>query len=90
MRGGREARHYLAASLRQEISSEIFRPLLREPLPVIRIPLRRGEMDAFIDLQALVNQVHEVGRYHTLDYSRLPELPLSPKDQKWLRRLAAE
>jgi len=69
---------------------EIYRPLLHEPLPVIRIPLRKGEKDVFIDLQALVNQVHEVGRYHTLDYSRLPDLPLSPADQEWLRGLVIE
>jgi len=69
---------------------EIYRPLLREPLPVIRIPLRKHEKDIFIDLQVLVNQVHEVGRYHTLDYSKSPDLPLSPADQEWLRGLAAD
>ena len=68
---------------------EILRPLLREPLPVIRIPLRKGEKDVFIDLQTLVNQVHEVGRYHMLDYRRLPEAPLSPADQEWLRACAS-
>ena len=69
---------------------EILRPLLREPLPVIRIPLRKGEKDVFIDLQSLVNQVHEVGRYHMLDYRRLPEAPLSPADQEWLRERVVE
>ena len=69
---------------------EILRPLLREPLPVIRIPLRKGEKDVFIDLQTLVNQVHEVGRYHMLDYRRLPEAPLSPADQEWLRERVVE
>ena len=69
---------------------EILRPLLREPLPVIRIPLRKGEKDVFIDLQTLVNQVHEVGRYHMLDYRRLPEALLPPADQEWLRERVAE
>jgi hypothetical protein len=69
---------------------EILRPLLREPLPVIRIPLRKGEKDVFIDLQTLVNQVHEVGRYHMLDYRRLPEAPLPPADQEWLRERVVE
>ena len=58
--------------------------MLREPLPVIRIPLRRGEKDVFIDLQPLVNQVYKAGRYHMLDYTRLPDLPLSPAEQEWL------
>jgi hypothetical protein len=69
---------------------EILRPLLREPLPVIRIPLRKGERDVFIDLQTLVNQVHEVGRYHMLDYRRLPEALLPPADQEWLRGRVVE
>lgn len=43
----------------------------------------------FIDLQALVNQVHEVGRYHMLDYRRLPDVPLAEADQEWLRGITA-
>jgi hypothetical protein len=59
--------------------------LLREPLPVIRIPLRKGERDVLIDLQPLVDRVHQAGRYDMLDYLRLPDLPLPPEDQDWLR-----
>jgi len=87
-----EAAHYFINTKRTgtTMRREIYRPLLREPLPVIRIPLRKGEKDVFIDLQALVNQVHEVGRYHTLDYGRLPDLPLSSEDQEWLRGQVVE
>lgn len=86
------ATHYFINTKRAGtgLRREILRPLLREPLPVIRIPLRKGEKDVFIDLQTLVNQVHEVGRYHQLDYRRLPDLPLSPADQDWLRGRVAE
>jgi hypothetical protein len=82
-----EEAHYFINTKRagEGMRREIYRPLLREPLPVIRIPLRKGEKDVFIDLQALVNQVHEVGRYHMLDYRRLPDVPLAPADQEWLR-----
>ena len=82
-----EATHYFISIKRAGETNrrEVYRPLLREPLPVIRIPLRRGEKDVFIDLQPLVNQIHEVGRYHMLDYKRLPDLPLSIADQEWLR-----
>lgn len=87
-----EETHYFINTKRagEAMRREIYRPLLREILPVIRIPLRKGEKDVFIDLQALVNQVHQVGRYHMLDYRRLPEVPLSPEDQEWLRRLVLE
>jgi len=81
-----EAAHYFISTKRagQTNRREIHRPLLRDPLPVIRIPLRRGEKDVFIDLQPLVNQVYEAGRYHMLDYKRVPDLPLSPAEQEWL------
>lgn len=84
-----EATHYFINTKRAGtgLRREILRPLLREPLPVIRIPLRKGEKDVFIDLQALINQVHEVGRYHMLDYRRLPDVPLPSADQEWLRGL---
>jgi hypothetical protein len=86
-----EATHYFINTKRAGtgLRREILRPLLREPLPVIRIPLRKGEKDVFIDLQALVNQVHEVGRYHMLDYRRLPDVPLAQADQEWLRGITA-
>ncbi len=69
---------------------EIHRPLLREPLPVIAIPLRRGENDIFIDLQPLVDQVYETGRYRTLDYTKLPDLPVSAEDRQWLAERATQ
>ena len=69
---------------------EIHRPLLREPLPVIAIPLRKGEKDIFIDLQPLIDQVYEAGRYRTLDYTKLPNLPLEDSDRKWLMERVAE
>jgi hypothetical protein len=58
--------------------------LLREPLPVIRVPLRKGEKDLFTDLQLLIDRVYEIGRYDMLDYRRLPDLPLAPADREWL------
>lgn len=68
---------------------EIYRPLLREPLPVIRIPLRREDKDVLIDLQPLVDRVYQAGRYDTLDYTRLPDLPLAEADREWLLARAA-
>ena len=64
---------------------EIYRPLLRQPLPVIRIPLRPGEKDLFIDLQPLINQVYEAGRYDRLDYTHFHHLPIPAADQAWLQ-----
>jgi hypothetical protein len=82
-----EEAHYFILIKRtgETMRREIHRPLLREPLPVIHIPLRKGERDVLIDLQPLVNQVYQVGRYHMLDHRKLPDVPLCPADQEWLR-----
>jgi hypothetical protein len=79
--------HYFISTERAGAATlrEIHRPLLRDPLPVIRIPLRKGERDVLIDLQPLVDRAHQAGRYDMLDYRRLPDLPLPPEDQEWLR-----
>jgi len=57
---------------------------LRQPLPVIRIPLHEGESDTALDLQAIVNQCYQKGRYHeVLDYSRPPVPPLPEEEMAW-------
>ena len=63
---------------------EFYKCPLRERLPVIRIPLRPGERDAALDLQALVNECYESGRYERkIDYSQAPEPTLPPEDWHW-------
>jgi hypothetical protein len=61
----------------------IVRAALRERLPAIGIPLRQGEPFAPLDLQALIEQCYENGRYDDLDYSRLPDPPLDADDAAW-------
>ena len=43
---------------------------LRERLPAIRVPLRRTDLDAALDLQVLIDQCYERGRYASvIDYT---------------------
>jgi hypothetical protein len=59
---------------------------LRDRLSVIRVPLRRADPDAALDLQALVNQCYERGRYASaIDYSRPPHPPLPDEEAAWAR-----
>jgi hypothetical protein len=63
---------------------------LRERLTSIRIPLRRKDPDAVLDLQALVDLVYENGRYDDIDYGRPLYPPLSAEDAAWAKaRVAA-
>lgn len=64
--------------------AEVYPIRLRDRLPTIRIPLRRKEADATLDLQPLVEQVYQKGAYHrTIHYDRNPQPPLNGEDAAW-------
>lgn len=48
---------------------EIYRAPLSEPLPNIPIPLRYGEQDVVLELQVLIDQNYQDGRYYRMDYT---------------------
>ena len=66
---------------------ELYRAPLREPLPAIAVPLRDGDPDAPLDLQALIDRSYENGRYDDIDYGREPDPPLDPEDAAWTAEL---
>lgn len=69
---------------------EVYPIRLREPLPGIRIPLRATDADVILNLQALVDQCHERGRYHLLDYTAHLAPPLSSEDATWAAQRLAQ
>jgi hypothetical protein len=62
------------------VARELYPIGLRERLPAIRVPLRPTDADVVVDLQPLINQCHERGRYHLLNY-RLDLDPQFPPDE---------
>jgi Protein of unknown function (DUF4058) len=61
---------------------------LREPLPSIVIPLRQKDPEVQLELQPLLNQAYENGRYaRRLNYQNPLEPPLEPADEEWARAL---
>ncbi len=61
---------------------------LREPLPVIKIPLRVNEKPCELPLQPLIDDAYRDSRYdRTLDYSRPCEPALEPDDAVWADEL---
>ena len=72
------------ATWQQYGRKEIYRMPLRERLPAMRVPLRVKDVDIVLDLQALVVQAYESGRYdRTTDYSADCEPPLDAADAAW-------
>lgn len=60
---------------------------LRERLPIISIPLRPTDADIPLELQPLIDQCHERGRYHRLRYRAELAPPFSPADAGWVAEI---
>jgi hypothetical protein len=57
---------------------------LREPLPVIEIPLRKEDGHVDLDLQQVLNTTYVRAAYdRTIDYKRDPIPPLHAADAAW-------
>ena len=70
---------------------EYYRIPLRERLPAIAIPLRRDDRDVALDLQSLIDQCYDSGRYgDDIDYREEPEPPLAADDAGWANALLRE
>ena len=70
-------------------SYEVYRVPLREPLPVIRLPLRPADADVLLNLQALIDRCYHHGRYDDIDYRVPLNPPLDSADVAWADELLA-
>lgn len=57
---------------------------VRQPLPLVPIPLRTGEAEPLLDLKPLIDTVYDSVYRHRL-YAAPPDPPLSPADAEWCR-----
>lgn len=70
---------------------EIWPISLRDPLPLVPIPLDPDVPDALLELRACLDHVYDFGRYgEQLNYSRPPKPPLREPDATWARELLAQ
>lgn len=56
---------------------------VRDPLPTISIPLRSGEPEPTVDLQAILHHIYDTAGYRMFLYQADPEPPLRPADAVW-------
>jgi hypothetical protein len=66
---------------------EVYPIPLRDRLPAISVPLRPTDPDVILDLQPLIDQCHERGRYHLLNYQLQLAPALSSDDAVWVDAL---
>jgi hypothetical protein len=72
-------------------SCDVFAWSVRQPLPLIPIPLRAPDSDVILDLPALFALGYQKGRYtRALDYAAPLDLPLAAPDRAWGEDLARD
>lgn len=83
---------YQAAVTRMSLypDYEVYPIRLRGRLPTIRIPLREGDKDVPLDLQALVDQAYHNAGYDAIDYKGECIPPLTGEDAAWADALLRE
>lgn len=62
---------------------------LRDPLPTIPIPLKPGEAESTVDLQAVLHRTYDGAKYGRRIYNYEPEPQLAPPDAEWAKELLA-
>lgn len=60
---------------------------LRDPLPSIPVPLRPGEPEPLVDLQAVLHRTYDGAGYGRRIYRHDPEPRLAPADAEWAEQL---
>ena len=56
---------------------------LREPLPIIPIPLKAPDPDVRLDLKKALDRVYDAAGYRKYIYDSPPEQPLNETDAAW-------
>jgi hypothetical protein len=74
-------------SVQSRTRTTVFGASLREPLPVISIPLRPTDRDVSLNIQQIIDLVYDRGRYAKLNYQTDPEPPFAPDDAAWVDEL---
>lgn len=70
---------------------ELYGRTVRQPLPRMKIPLAGDDPDVVLDVQAVIEQTYDAGRYRErLDYGKPCMPPLDEGDQAWADAQIAE
>jgi len=83
------ADYYAIVSRRQRRpKAAVYAWTIRDPLPSIPVPLKKGDPDVPLDLQAVFTTVFDRARYDlSLNYAAPLQPPLGGDEAEWLRRI---
>ncbi len=63
---------------------------LRDPIPLVPIPLSRPDADIVLNLQEILLQTYNAAGYARYIYRGEPEPPLAPRDAQWAQELVQQ
>lgn len=69
---------------------EVYPVSLRDPLPVIPIPLRATDRDVQLALQPIIDRIYVEGGHDDIDYTQPPSPAFDEGDVKWFTVLLAK
>ena len=72
-----------AARTSDDPQADLWPIRIRDKLPSIPVPLRPGEPEPTLDLQAIVHRIYDAAGYQMFLYQSDPEPPLSVADAAW-------
>jgi hypothetical protein len=68
--------------------ADVFPWTLRQPLPTLSIPLKKGDPEVALDLQAVLTTVYDHADYQlSINYRAPLRTPLNDTDAEWMRQL---
>ncbi len=69
-------------------SAQLYAFSVRQEVPNLPVPLKPGEEEPMVNLQAILDGVYERGRYHlAIDYTQPAQPPLNAEDTDWATEL---
>ena len=80
--------HILISRSHDRPSADLYNFSVRDRIPDVPIPLRLNEVEPILDLQAILHQIYQRGRYDmAIDYTQPPEPKLNEVDQVWIKEV---
>ncbi|MEZ4939637.1 MAG: DUF4058 family protein [Saprospiraceae bacterium] len=82
--------HYMVALLRAGVGkTQIWAMTVKDPLPVLPVPLKKPDEDSVLDLGQAMKDMYEQGLFEkSINYSELPPPPaFTPEELDWLKSL---
>jgi hypothetical protein len=72
-------------------SAQLYAFSVRQEIPSFPVPLKTGEEEPILNLQAVLDNIYERGRYHlAIDYAKPAQPPLAEEDKDWANGLITD